>query len=53
VATELFDGGIVLVGVGSPDGNIGAVSGERVGHPKANPAVAAGDEGDMASEVER
>ena len=52
VAAELFDRRVVLVGVRPPDRHVGTVRSERVGHSQSDAAVAAGDQGDVAGEVE-
>ncbi len=51
-AAEAVDGGVVLVGVGAPDGDVGAVLGEAFRHPEADAAVAAGDQCDASGQVE-
>jgi len=45
-------GRIVLGHVTTPDRDVGAGLGERERHPEADPAVAPGDEGDAAGQVE-
>ena len=49
---QLLDGGVVLRRVGAPDGDGRAALGEPLGVAEADAAVAAGDEADVAGEIE-
>ena len=52
VPAYLLDGCCVFIFVGTPDGNAGACFGDRLRHAETNAAVAAGDEGNLAAEIE-
>jgi len=53
VRLEPGGGGGVLVRVRAPDRDVRAVRGERLGHAEADAAVAPGDQGDVAGQVEQ
>jgi hypothetical protein len=53
MALELLSRRRVLRLVGAPDAEVGAARRQRLGHAEADAAVAAGDEGDLAAQVEQ
>src|ERR1700722_19062308 len=49
---QLLCSGVVLLGVGAPDADVGAGLGQRIGHAEADAAIAAGDQRPLAAEIE-
>jgi hypothetical protein len=50
---DLLGGSGVLLGARSPDGDVGTLSGQGIGHAQPDATVSTGDQGDVAAEIEQ